>query len=481
MISGDDFYTYYQPHKCWRRVWLEANRQDLKADPTEFEQILLEKGRAHERQHLGTLGEYKTPEYLLGDLPAGAQATCELVLAGAPVIYQGVLLSNDGSRVGRPDFLVREGQSYVIRDAKLALNLDRHAEIAQQIGLYAQLAAAAGVQVARGEVVLGDGSIHPVELVDPTAMTHEIAAIRAEKEEPDEAVGWSKCDTCGYFNHCWTRAAEVHDPAVVYGISQSMRHVLLQRGIGRYDDLPPAPVAELADLKVPWGDTERRIGGKTAEKVIRQAQVLLSGQLEVLAPPQPPPDGPVVFFDVESNPWDVGMETMVYLWGLLVDRGDGSGPEYWGEIAESGQDGDRDAWFSFLAECRQLADALGPIPFVHYSHYEADQMKAYVKRWDDPDGVAGRVLGLLWDMQKRAISNRLCLPVYSYGLKHVEKCAGFKRSQAEYGSLWSVGRYNAYLLSNDQAEQAQIKEELLNYNREDCLAMRHVLQWACSL
>ncbi len=81
----------------------------------------------------------------------------------------------------------------------------------------------------------------------------------------------------------------------------------------------------------------------------------------------------------------------------------------------------------------------------------------------------------------QVVSGHLCLPVYSYGLKHVEKRAGFERGQADYGSLWSVGRYNAYLLSNDPAEQNSIRNELLCYNREDCMAMRHVLQWACSL
>ncbi len=481
MISASDFHTYYQPHECRRRVWLEAKCPELRAELTEFEQILLEKGRAHEQEHLATLGAYVSPEYPSGDLQAGMQATSALVATGAPVIYQGVLISADGDISGKPDFLIREANAYVIRDAKLALSMDRHAEIAAQISLYAHLAEAVGMSVARGEVVLGDGSLHTIELVDPGKLVDEIAAMKALGEEPDEAVGWSKCDTCGFFGHCWKQAVDAHDPAVVPDIGQSMRNVLRQKGVERYDDLPSIPATQLAEMKMARGDGERRIGEKTAEKAIRQTKVLMSGQLEVVAQPEALPPGPVAYFDVESNPWDVGMETMVYLWGILLDRGNGSEPEYWGEIAESGPDGDRDAWFAFLGKSRDLIAELGEVPFVHYSHYEQTQMKAYVQRWGDPNGVAGQVLGLLWDMQKKAVSGHLCLPVHSYGLKQVEKCAGFPRSQAEYGSLWSVGRYNAYLVSSDPAEQSSIRNELLSYNREDCLAMRHVQGWACSL
>ncbi len=400
MISANDFHTYYQPHECRRRVWLDAKRPELRAELTEFERILLEKGRAHEEEHLATLGAYVSPEYAPGDLQAGMQATSALVATGAPVIYQGVLMSADGGLVGRPDFLIREGNAYVIRDTKLAVNLDHHPEISAQISLYAKLAHAADIVVARGEVVLGDGSLQTIELADPGKLVDEIAAMKDHGSEPDEAVGWSKCDTCGFFSHCWTQAVDDHDPAVVPDISQSMRHLLRDMGILRYEGLLAMPAAQLAEVKMPWGDGERRIG-KIAEKVIRQVQVLMSGHLQVVVQPEPPPPGPVVYFDVESNPWDVGMETMVYLWGLLLDRNDGSEPEYWGEIAETGPDGDRATWLAFLQKSRDLIEELGGLPFMHYSHYEKDQMKAYLERWGDLGGAAEQVLALLWDMQKK--------------------------------------------------------------------------------
>jgi uncharacterized protein len=104
-------------------------------------------------------------------------------------------------------------------------------------------------------------------------------------------------------------------------------------------------------------------------------------------------------------------------------------------------------------------------------------MKQYMDRWGDPDGTASRVLDLLWDMAQKSVRGHLCLPVHSYGLKHVERYAGFERSQEDYGALWSVARYNAYLEAGSPTEGSAIEQELLTYNREDCIAMRRVLQW----
>jgi len=482
MIVASDFYTYYQLEECPRRLWLDANRPDLKAPPSEFEQLMFRKGQEHEQAHLMTFPEHVRPAHRPGDLAAGADATMTLLSQGTPVIYQGVLVSRDQSLAGIPDFLIREGDAYVVRDAKLALKIDRHPEIPAQLGLYSQLfEAATDLQPARAEVLLGDGTLMPVAVTEVDELVSRLGTIMSAEGEPDEAVGWSKCNTCGFFDYCWTTAVDRHDPAVVPGIEQGLRHALVALGCVRYDDLPELGAGRLAGLSFRQKTRERQVGAKTAEKVLRQVRVLMSGKKEVLAAPGMPPAGPAVYFDIESNPWDIGMETRVYLWGLLLDRGDGSAPQYWGTIAPAGPDGDRAAWHAFLAKSGDLIEEFGDLPFIHYSHYEKTWINQYIGRWGDEEGMAGKVAALLWDMEKKAIRGFLRLPVHSYGLKHVEGCSGFKRSQQDYGSLWSVARYDAYLEAADEAERKAVEGELRTYNQEDCAAMRHVLQWASGL
>jgi uncharacterized protein len=482
VITATDFYTYYQLEECPRRLWLDVNRPDSKAPPSEFDQLMFRKGQEHEEAHLLTFAEHVRPAYSPGDLTAGAKETARLLSERSPVIYQGVLMSRDRNLVGIPDFLIREGDAYIVREVKLALNLDRHPEISAQLGFYSQLLkTTTDSQPARAEVLMGNGTTATVEITGIADLVNRLAAIRSERSEPDEAVGWSKCSTCGFFDYCWTTAVAAHDPAVVPEITQSLRHVLRAQGTARYDDLMAVPLSALAGLRIPWGDKERRVGEKTAEKVLRQVRVLMAGKIEVLSAPEIPLTGPAVYFDIESNPWDIGMETKVYLWGLLLDRGADSPPQYWGTIAPAGPDGDAAAWHAFLTKANDLLGEFGDVPFIHYSHYEKTWINQYAERWGDPDGLAAKVTSLLWDMEKKAIRGCLCLPVHSYGLKHVEKCASFKRSQEDYGSLWSVARYDAYLEATDEAERKAIGSELLTYNEEDCMAMRHVIQWVSDL
>jgi predicted RecB family nuclease len=81
-------------------------------------------------------------------------------------------------------------------------------------------------------------------------------------------------------------------------------------------------------------------------------------------------------------------------------------------------------------------------------------------------------------MLPKAIQRALCLPIPSYGLKQVEQYAGFQRSQADYGGLWSVVRYREWLEAGTSDERERIADELLRYNREDCEAMQWVMEWA---
>jgi len=219
------------------------------------------------------------------------------------------------------------------------------------------------------------------------------------------------------------------------------------------------------------------VGDARAERIQRQVRVLMSGSDEQFGAPQLPASGACVFLDVESDPHDEVLGNKVYLWGVLADRGDGSEPEYWGNLAGPGDEGDKTGWFDFLRHAENLLAHLGDAPFVHYSHYEKTWLRKYAERWGDPDGTAARLGGMLWDMQLQGIRDVFCLPVPSYGLKSVENYVGFERSTQEYGGLWAVVRYHEWLQADREDERERVRDELLRYNREDCEAMRHVLEW----
>ena len=91
-----------------------------------------------------------------------------------------------------------------------------------------------------------------------------------------------------------------------------------------------------------------------------------------------------------------------------MERGDVSNPEYWGKVAEEGEESDRQAWFGFLKLSQGLLKELGNVAFIHYSHYERTWVRKYIERWGDPDGVGTEILTLLWDIQAKAIKPAIC-------------------------------------------------------------------------
>ena len=110
-----------------------------------FEEILRTLGQRHEQSHLATLGTYEDLSAVSPD--QRSQRTIEAIRNRVPVIYQGelacdtILGGTSVSIVGRPDFLILDGDAYLIRDSKLSRKVDEkhHVEISLQLQLYGWL------------------------------------------------------------------------------------------------------------------------------------------------------------------------------------------------------------------------------------------------------------------------------------------------------------------------------------------------------
>jgi len=116
-------YDYYRPSKCERRVALR-HRGVNESPRREFDDLLARLGASHATTHLDSLNGVKKLEGLDGE--SQERETLAAIRAGVPAIYQArfrVSLDLDGEQndlVGLPDFLIRDGDGYIIRDSKLA-------------------------------------------------------------------------------------------------------------------------------------------------------------------------------------------------------------------------------------------------------------------------------------------------------------------------------------------------------------------------
>jgi len=179
-------------------------------------------------------------------------------------------------------------------------------------------------------------------------------------------------------------------------------------------------------------------------------------------------------FDVEGIPPHLEHSEKTYLWGLKVF--DGKSGVFSAALAEVGPDGDRAGWQLFLENCARIFSEYGAVPFVHWSPYERTQVRKYVGKFGDPDGVAARVLECLRDLHT-VVDEALIIPVPSYGLKLIERVAGYERTMPEAGGKWSMATYIEAVETEDPETAAALISQIVRYNEEDLDAMWAVYEW----
>jgi uncharacterized protein len=482
-LTASDIISLYRPTPCPLRVYLKEHGIPT-AEPSGFEQILRTLGQRHEQQHLATLGAYEDVSIVPRD--QRAQRTVDAIRNRVPVIYQAELVLESTISgtpviiVGRPDFLILDGDGYIIRDSKLSRQVDEkhHAEISLQVQLYGWLYdQTVGAPASRLQVHTGNGDIVDVLYDGGVAALTELTEVLRLKRlgtEPYEPVGWTKCGGCSYHEHCWPRAEASQDVSLVMDVDQGLARKLHEDGIESAQQLVAGfDVHRLADLKRPWGDKQQKVG-KKAEKILLYADVLISGKERMLAPVSIPAHDHYVMFDLEGMPPHLDELEKIYLWGMQV-YGEKRGA-FIGATSGFGPDGDREGWHAFLNAAAGIFAEYGDILFVHWHHYEKTHINQYIDRYGDPDGIASRVLANLLDLLP-VTKSTIALPLPSYSLKVVEGYVGFHRTQDEYGGSWAMAQFILATETDDEAERNARMAEILKYNEEDLGATWAVFDW----
>lgn len=486
-MTASDFVSYHRPTRCDLRVFLRNHgEEEVAAGP--YDEVLRRLGVRHERNHLATLGAFADVSDT--SLHEQAKKTADAIAKKAPILYQAAFLANavlgraEVEIVGVPDFLILDGNGYLIRDSKMARRIDEdnHPETLLQIQLYGWLfekscgAAPKGLQVHSGT-----GEIVAVHYDGGKSALQELERLLALKQltaEPYEPVGWSKCLGCGFIDRCWAKAEENCDVALVYCVDQSLARTLHSQGVrSRKDLLGKFDAANLSELKRPYGNREQRVG-KAAERILQFADAMEKKQERVFAVPVIPPRDNYAMFDLEGMPPHLDELDRIYLWGMQVF---GEKPsEFKFALSGFGVDGDKECWLGFLANAKQIFETYGDIPFVHWAPYEQTYLRRYVERFGDSEGIARRVEANLLDLLT-VTRDSLVLPLPSFSLKVVEDYVGFERKEAEYGGAWAMAIFIEATETSVEGKRKGLLDKILAYNREDLEATWAVFQWLRTL
>jgi uncharacterized protein len=264
------------------------------------------------------------------------------------------------------------------------------------------------------------------------------------------------------------------DVAIIPGVDQGLAIALHKEGIESINELlSKFDEKRLAEFRRPWGDRIQRVG-KKAESIFRMAECIVKAKEIILNTPKIPNCANYVMFDLEGLPPHLDELEKIYLWGIQV-FGEEQG-KYIPAVAGFGEKGDAEGWKTFLTNAQIILSKYPDIPFVHWHHYERVRIDMYIERYGDPEGVATRVRENLLDLLP-ICQNSVALPVPSYSLKVVERYAGFKRTQDEYGGEWAMAKYIEAVETEDASDREKLMGEILKYNREDLEATWYVLKW----
>jgi predicted RecB family nuclease len=482
-LTASDFAAYHRPTRCDLRVFLRQRGEEA-SDPGPYDEVLRRLGLRHEKNHLATLGEFT--DLIAPSLHEQVEKTTEAIAKKVPILYQPAFLANavlagtDVEIIGVPDYLILDGDGYLIRDSKMArrINEENHPEILLQVQLYGWLFQRSCGTAPKGlQVHSGTGEIVTIPYDGGKSALQELERLLALKQlstEPYEPVGWSKCLGCGFTDRCWSRAEENSDVALVYCVDQSLARTLHGQGIRtRKELLSNFDVVSLSELKRPYGDREQRVG-KAAERILKFADAMERKQEIVLAAPAIPSHKNYAMFDLEGMPPHLDELDKIYLWGTQVF---GKNPsEFKVALSGFGADGDKECWFNFLANAKEIFETYGDIPWVHWAPYEQTYLRRYAGRYGDPEGISGRVEANLLDLLT-VTKDSLVLPLPSFSLKVVEDYVGFERKEVEYGGAWAMATFIEATETSDDGKRKELMDKILAYNKEDLEATWAVFEW----
>lgn len=463
---------------------------DLFGDPGEqdeinpFVQLLWEKGTAYEKQVIDGLDmPFTDLSVYAGD--EKERLTLEAMQRGEPLIYGGRISADD--LLGDPDLLRRTGEGYVAGDIKAGSGEEGQDDVAKlkkhygvQIALYTDILERKNLCGSRtpfiwdvhGKEVPYDldeaqGKRNPVTIWQNYLDALEIARGIVGQTIRTLPAYSGVCKLCQWYSACLSCLEATDDLTLLPELGRSKRDVMA---------LSFPTVSDLAAT-----DVERFITGKKTEfrgvgpgtllKFQQRAQLVkTAGASPVLtAPIHLPNAGTELFFDIEVDP----MRDLCYLHGF-VERidGDNSTERYVAFFTENLSADEEERAF---AEAWAFIQVHQPSVVYYYSKYERTIWRKLQEKYpavctaDDIEALfdPGRSVDLYYDVVKKATE----WPTRDHSIKTLAKHLGFNWRDTHPSGAASIEWFDRWVQTGDP----EIRQRILDYNEDDCIATRVLL------
>ncbi len=478
MISASQLYDFVQ---CPHRIALDVfGDQSLRDAPNPFVQLLWEQGIDHEASIVTSLPiSTNIRQVPLGDRE---RETLAAMQRREPLIYGGRLTSDE--LVGEPDLLELRGGGYIPGDIKSGSGLegdDSNGKLkkhyAYQLSHYVLILDQLGLGDGTREAFVIDRQGRRVAyvLTEPQGVRNTetwwegylraLADVRAILQQTQMTLGalCAECKLCHWYSHCREELVSRGDLTLIVELGRSKRDAMIQS----------IPTVHALATTNPVGFVQGRktifqgIGPDTLFKFHDRAKLLdTPGATAYLkSDVNLPIAANEVYFDIEADP----MRDVVYLHGF-VERlhGQPATANYIPFFAAGTDATQEEAVFRHGWEYLTLRVQDSTI--YYYSKYERTAYKKLAEKYPGVCSVADvetlfalpAMVDLLYDVVMKATE----WPTYDRSIKTLAQHLGFQWRDTHPSGAASIEWFHRWIESGDPA----IKQRILDYNQDDCLA-----------
>jgi len=314
------------------------------------------------------------------------------------------------------------------------------------------LSEAQGRQPASGTLIRLGGHPCKVQMTSKYKEVRRIVdALRAWADDPvsdaPPVVLNKHCPSCPFRDACLQQAEKEDNLSLLDRMTPKLMR--------KYHDKGIFTVRQLSHIYSP------RRSRKKARRQVRhslelQALAIRTGKIHVEHLPELPRGAVELVVDLEGVP----DRDAYYLAGLLVCKdGEAEYQSYWADDAV----GEATMWSALVERLEAFPDA----PVYHYGNYEKKAFATLAKRHGRGSHLADRLVNVA-----SSVYGKVYFPVRSNGLKQLGRFLGAGWTDPQASGLQSlVWRHSWETIRDDR-----YKLSLLQYNHEDCMAVRVLVE-----
>jgi predicted RecB family nuclease len=458
MVTDDIFVSFLH---CNRKAFLRA--AGTSGSPTDIETVLLDLGQSYRRQALKAfLSSYPTQD-VLHDPPRLEEA-----LKSPMQVIVNATASADGlsSLIQAAERMKGMDQNSASVFAPVLFILNETVSHADKLLLAFNalvLSSIQGVLPPIGKIVHGSTykvlkcKIEPL-VEEARKLVSQIQAAQVEGAATPRVRLNRHCNICEFRADCQRLAEETDDLSLLQGLSEKEIQKQQKRGV--------TTVTQFSYSYRPGRRGKRKSGKVRRHDHALQAVAIREKKVYILDSPIVPHSWVALYLDIEGIP-DRGFD---YLIGLVAVVGDRITPHcFWADDPSQ----EKAIWDA----CSQIINSFKDYTLYHYGQYEQrflDRMRGLA----DEEGVAtiDRIRARSCNVLA-AIYSHIYFPTRYNGLKDVATFLGATWTATNASGIQSMAWRLAWETNRDE----ELKQHLLCYNLEDCLALRRVTEFVLSV